>query len=96
MPDGLTVDSQGFIWSARWDGWKVTRYDPDGKVEREIPLPVQRPTSCTFGGAGLDELFITSASVDLSEQDLREQPLAGDLFRLHTDVAGLAEPQFLG
>jgi sugar lactone lactonase YvrE len=96
VPDGLTVDGEGCIWSARWDGWKVTRYDPTGVVEREIPLPVQRPTSCTFGGAGLDQLYITSASVDLSQQDLKEQPLAGDLFVLQADVRGLAEPKFLG
>jgi sugar lactone lactonase YvrE len=65
-------------------------------VEREISLPVQRPTSCTFGGPGLDQLYITSASVDLSQQDLKEQPLAGDLFVLQADVRGLAEPKFLG
>jgi L-arabinonolactonase len=96
VPDGLTIDSEGFIWSARWDGWKVTRYDPDGQVEREISLPVQRPTSCVFGGPALDALYITSASVGLSEEELKKQPLAGDLFRLKTDVKGMAEPKFLG
>jgi sugar lactone lactonase YvrE len=96
VPDGLAVDSEGFIWSARWDGWKVTRYDPEGKVEREIPIPVQRPTSCAFGGPNLDELYITSARIDLSEIDLNEQPLAGDLFRLKTTVRGIPEPMFLG
>jgi L-arabinonolactonase len=96
VPDGLTVDSEDCIWSARWDGWKITRYDPTGVVEREISLPVRRPTSCTFGGPGLDQLYITSASVDLSQQDLKEQPLAGDLFVLQADVRGLAEPKFLG
>jgi len=95
-PDGLTVDSEGFVWSARWGGWKVTRYDPTGKMEREIRLPVQYPTSCTFGGAQLNELYITSASTALSEEQQREQPLAGDLFGLRTDVRGLEEPNYLG
>jgi sugar lactone lactonase YvrE len=96
VPDGLAVDSEGFIWSARWDGWKITRYDLEGKVEREIPVPVGRPTSCAFGGPGLKNLYITSARVGLSETELREQPLAGDLFVLETDVKGMIEPKFLG
>jgi L-arabinonolactonase len=96
VPDGLTVDSEGFIWSARWDGWKIIRYDPDGKTKREVPLPVQRPTSCAFGGPDLDELYITSAQVGLSKTELTEQPLAGDLFGLKTDVKGMPEPKFLG
>jgi sugar lactone lactonase YvrE len=95
-PDGLTVDTQGFIWSAHWDGWKLTRYDPAGKIEREIPVPVQRPTSCTFGGPNLDELYITSARTGLSDAELKDQPLAGDLFRLQTAVKGPPEPKFLG
>lgn len=96
FPDGLTVDSEGFIWSAHWDGWRVTRYDPDGKTERVIALPVQRPTSCTFGGPDLDQLFITSAWTGLSETDRREQPLAGDLFQVQTDTRGQQTNVFLG
>jgi len=95
-PDGLTVDSEGFVWSAQWDGWRVTRYDPDGKIERVIPLPVQRPTSCTFGGSDLDQLYITSASTGLSETDQREQPFAGNLFQLRTNVKGQSESQYSG
>jgi len=56
VPDGLTVDRDGCIWSARWDGWKVVQYDPQGKVMQEVRLPVQRPTSCMFGGPNLDVL----------------------------------------
>ncbi|MEM7346741.1 MAG: SMP-30/gluconolactonase/LRE family protein [Chloroflexota bacterium] len=96
VPDGLTVDDEGFIWSARWDGWKITRYDPDGQVERVISMPVQRPTSCIFGGADLNQLYITSASRGLSAAELKQQPQAGDLFRLQTDVTGWVEPKFLG
>jgi sugar lactone lactonase YvrE len=95
-PDGLTVDSEGFVWSARWDGWKITRYDPAGQVEREIQVPVQRPTSCTFGGPELNELYITSASTGLSEAEKAKQPMAGDILRLKTEIKGLPEPKFLG
>jgi sugar lactone lactonase YvrE len=96
VPDGLAVDSEGCIWSARWDGWKITRYDPSGKVEREIQLPVQKPTSCAFGGAHLDELYITSASTGLSEEQKKKQPFAGDLFRIKTDTKGLENAKFAG
>ncbi len=96
VPDGLTVDSEGFVWSACWGGWKITRYDPAGKVERIIQLPVQYPTSCAFGGATLDELYITSAWTALSEEKRQQQPFAGDLFRLKVGIAGLEEPKFAG
>jgi sugar lactone lactonase YvrE len=96
LPDGLTVDSEGFIWSAHWDGWKITRYDPTGKIERVVRIPVQRPTSCMFGGPNLDELYFTSARTGLSEEDLKAQPHAGSIFRLKTDVKGIPEPVFGG
>jgi sugar lactone lactonase YvrE len=96
VPDGLTVDSDGFVWSARWGGWRIMRYDPKGRVEREIHLPVACPTSCTFGGEGLDELYITSAWTALSEQEREEQPQAGDLFRIRTGVKGQQESLFAG
>ena len=96
VPDGLAVDSEGFIWSASWGGWKITRYDPDGRVAREIQLPVQYPTSCAFGGTSLDELYITSAWTALGEEKRIQQPFAGDLFRLQVDIKGLEEPKFAG
>lgn len=94
--DGATVDSEGFFWCTNIDGGCVTRYDPDGKVERIIPLPVSRPTSCCFGGADLKTLFVTTAKRRLNEEQLRQQPLAGCLLAIETDVAGLQEPKFLG
>lgn len=96
VPDGLTVDCEGFIWSVCWGGWKITRFDPAGKVARVIQLPVQYPTSCAFGGASLDELFITSAWTALSEDKRKRQLFAGDLFRLDVGVKGLEEPMFAG
>ena len=95
-PDGLTVDSQGFVWSSRWDGWRIERYDPQGKLERSIPMPVQRPTSVMFGGPDLDVLYITSARMEISAEDLIRQPLAGDVFSLQPGVKGLPEARFAG
>jgi len=95
-PDGLTIDSEGFVWNAHWGGWKVTRYDPDGKIEREIHLPVQNVTRCAFGGEQLDVLFINTAWYGLSEADRKDQPLAGDLFQVKTNIKGLEEPKFVG
>lgn len=92
-PDGLAIDSEGCIWSARWGGWKVVRYTPDGQVEREIRFPAQQVTSCAFGGPNLDELYITTALVGLNRTD---QPQSGGVFRLKTGVRGLPEPIFGG
>ncbi|MCC6306835.1 MAG: SMP-30/gluconolactonase/LRE family protein [Rhodobacteraceae bacterium] len=94
VPDGLTVDSEGFVWSCRWGGWKIARYDPQGRLEREERLPVECPTSCAFGGDDLDELYITSAHIAAANR--QEQPLAGDIFRLRPGVRGLPEPMFAG
>ncbi|MBN2503121.1 MAG: SMP-30/gluconolactonase/LRE family protein, partial [Anaerolineales bacterium] len=63
VPDGLTIDTEGCMWSAHWGGWKVSRYDPQGKVMEVIEMPVEFPTSCFFGGPDLSTLFITSARV---------------------------------
>lgn len=95
-PDGATVDAEGYLWSARTGGACVARYDPDGRVERILPLPVSRPTSVTFGGPELRTLFVTTASRGLSEAELAGQPLAGAVLACEVDVPGLAEPLFAG
>ncbi|MEP7242954.1 MAG: SMP-30/gluconolactonase/LRE family protein [Gammaproteobacteria bacterium] len=94
LPDGLTVDCEGGVWSAVWDGWRVIRYAPSGAIEREIRMPVQRPTSCAFGGDDLATLFVTSASFELDASALARGPLAGALFSLCPGVAGLPETPF--
>jgi sugar lactone lactonase YvrE len=96
LPDGMTVDAEGFLWVAQWSGGRVVRYDPDGKIERVIPMPVQRPTSVAFGGRDLTTLFITSGTMRMSEAELAAEPLAGNLFALETDVQGMPEPRFAG
>jgi len=95
-PDGSTVDAEGCLWNAQWDGWRVVRYDPEGRVERIVELPVQKPTSCMFGGPGLATLYVTSAIWDLDEQALARQPLAGALLAMDVGVRGLPEPRFAG
>jgi L-arabinonolactonase len=94
VPDGLTVDVQGFVWCAVWDGWRVVRFAPDGKIDREIRMPVQRPSSCTFGGPDLKTLYLTSASVELDWNAIKRGPLAGGLFALECDVGGVYQTPF--
>ncbi|HEX5840011.1 MAG TPA: SMP-30/gluconolactonase/LRE family protein [Anaerolineales bacterium] len=96
MPDGLIVDAEGCIWSGHWAGWKLTRYDPDGRIERQISFPVQHVISFAFGGQDLDELFVTTAWWDLTEEQRKQQPWAGDLLRICTGIKGLVEPAFAG
>ena len=96
LPDGLTVDGEGFVWSAQWGGGNVTRYDPNGAVDRVIRLPAQQITCPAFGGENLDELYIASAWTGLSQEEREKQPLAGALFRIKVGVKGLAEPKFAG
>ncbi|HEY8373318.1 MAG TPA: SMP-30/gluconolactonase/LRE family protein [Pseudonocardiaceae bacterium] len=96
VPDGLCVDADGCVWVALWDGWAVRRYTPDGRLDREVPLPVARPTSCCFGGDGLSDLYVTTARKDLDEAALAEQELAGSLLVLPDAGNGVAVPAFPG
>jgi sugar lactone lactonase YvrE len=95
-PDGATVDADGFVWLAHWDGWQLTRHDPTGRTERVIDLPVQRPTCPAFGGPDLDVLYVTSASSGLSRWSRATQPWAGGILALDPGVRGVAEARFAG
>jgi sugar lactone lactonase YvrE len=95
-PDGATVDADGFVWLAHWDGWRLSRYDPTGRIERIVRLPVQRPTCPAFGGPALDVLYVTSATIGLTPGDLAAQPWAGGLLALDPGVRGVAEARFPG
>jgi sugar lactone lactonase YvrE/DNA-binding IclR family transcriptional regulator len=96
VPDGLAVDAEGCVWSAQWDGWQVVRFDPDGRIEQSIALPVPRPTSCAFGGPDLKTLFVTSARIRLSAQQLSEAPLSGSVLAMQAPAAGLVDHAFSG
>jgi sugar lactone lactonase YvrE len=95
-PDGATVDAEGFVWLAHWDGWQVSRHDPTGRTERVIRLPVQKPTCPAFGGRDLDVLYVTSATIGLSPAALAAQPCAGGILAIDPGVRGIAEVRFPG
>ena len=87
-PDGLCLDEEDYIWSAHWAGSKITRYKPDGSIDKIIELPVPNVTSCCFGGKDFKTLFITSAQKGLSKEELLAFPLSGNTFILETNVKG--------
>jgi sugar lactone lactonase YvrE len=93
-PDGLTVDSEGGLWNARFGAGLVTRFHADGQVDRSVSLPASQPTSCAFGGDRLDQLYVTTARQRLTDVELAAQPLAGRLLVLDTSIRGLPEPRF--
>ncbi|TBR43817.1 SMP-30/gluconolactonase/LRE family protein [Marinomonas agarivorans] len=84
-PDGSTIDAQGNLWNAQWDGSRVVCYNNNGAQAYVVDLPFARPTSCVFGGADMKTLFITSASIGLSQTELKDQPLAGHVVSIHLD-----------
>lgn len=89
FPDGMTVDAEGCLWICFWQGHTLRRFHPDGHLLNEIPLPVTQPTSCTFGGDHLSELYITTARHGLSRSQLADEPHAGALLVLDTHTHGL-------
>jgi sugar lactone lactonase YvrE len=90
-PDGMTIDTEGKLWIAHWGGWQVTRWDPStGEKLDAVKLPVSQVTSICFGGAGFDEMFVTSARRGLTEEQLIREPLAGGTFQIkNTGFKGL-------
>jgi sugar lactone lactonase YvrE len=97
-PDGMTIDAEGMLWVAHWNGWQLSRWDPvAGKKIFTLPMPVANVTSCTFGGDGYRDLYITTARKDLSPDALSQQPLAGCLFVWkNSDFKGLPAIEFKG
>jgi sugar lactone lactonase YvrE len=95
-PDGLCIDSEGFLWVAHWNGWRISRFDPAGRRERQVRMPVPHPTSLCFGGPNLDRLYVTSAATDLDRATLEAAPLSGSLFVLEPGVRGLLPSWFEG
>lgn len=95
-PDGMTTDAAGGLWIAQWGAGKLTRRDAEGKVLQTIHLPCSQVSSCAFGGPALTTLYITTASAGLTAQQLEREPLAGSLFAVEMDIAGVAADVFNG
>lgn len=89
LPDGSCGDADGMVWNARVVGGNcVMRLSPDGTIDRLVELPCSWPTSCAFGGPGLDTLFVTSARFTMDDAHLAAHPIEGGLFALRTGVVG--------
>ena len=96
MPDGMTIDTEGGLWIAFWDGWEVRRYAPDGALDVVVRVPAAQVTSCTFGGPDLDDLYITTAASDFDAELRAAQPGAGGLFRVRPGIGGAPPDRFVG
>ena len=84
------------MWNAEWDGARLCRYAPDGRLVQAVELPVSRPTSCAFGGPDLATLFVTTARHGLTDGQLAAQPRAGMLLAFRPGVRGIGEARFRG
>ena len=94
-PDGMTSDTDGNLWIAIWGGAQVTKWNPNtGKLLEQISVPALHTSSCVFGGKDMNELYVTSARVGMSEADLKKYPLSGGLFKVVTKVEGMRTFEF--
>ncbi len=96
LPDGMTIDAEGMLWVAHWGGFAVRRWSPEtGQLLETIEVPAPQVTSCAFGGENLDQLFITTARVGMSEADLEKYPESGRLFVIKIMVKGVESFRFV-
>jgi sugar lactone lactonase YvrE len=94
-PDGSCIDADGHLWNAQWGGHRVVRYAPNGQIERTLSLPVPRVSCCTFGGKDLATLFITTARLGMSDEELTKYPDSGALYWVELpDVRGVPADPF--
>jgi L-arabinonolactonase len=96
IPDGSAMDTEGCLWNARWDGSAVLRITPDGRIDRVVELPVSKVTDCTFGGADLRTLYVTTAAFGMSDSERKTESMAGDVFAISTLVDGIDKGIFAG
>ena len=94
IPDGATVDQDGYIWNARWGAGAVARISPTGELDRVVRVPATNVTACCFGGGNMDTLYITTARHGLTAAQLAEERFAGGVFAVHTDVPGKEKNAF--
>jgi sugar lactone lactonase YvrE len=91
-PDGMTVDSEGHIWVAHWGGGRISRFTPDGELDRAIALPARQVTNITFAGPDLDRMFVSSAAISLDDPT----PYDGGFFEVDSGVRGLPTNLYAG
>lgn len=95
-PDGAAVDSEGYYWSALFEGGRVVRLSAEGEIVAEYPVPARCPTMCAFGGDDLKTLYVTSARHGRPAEELEAYPQSGNIFAMRVDVPGCPEPLFAG
>ena len=95
IPDGSCVDSEGYIWNAEWNGHRVVRISPNGKLDTIVEVPVLNPTCCSFGGPNLDTLYITTSRLMMDDEMLHREPNSGGLFAVKPGVKGISDKPFL-
>ncbi len=96
LPDGSTIDEEGFLWNAQWGGSRIVRFNPAGEIDKVVEMPVKNITCLCFGGKDLDTLFVTTARMTLTDEDIKVNPQSGGIFLLKTDCKGLQESRFRG
>jgi len=96
LPDGSCVDAEDGVWNAEWEGHRVVRAAPDGRIDCVIDVPVWKPTCCAFGGTNLDTLFITTSRLMSDEIDLTKEPDSGGLFAVKPGFRGVIDTPFNG
>lgn len=96
LADGMCTDAEGYLWVAMWGGYCVRRYAPDGTLTGIVRTDAKQTSSCAFGGDDLRDLYITSATIDLNDDELKEHPHSGGLFRFRSPVVGQALVPFAG
>ena len=96
FPDGISVDSEGFVWSNHVGVGLIVRYDPTGKIERQVQFPAPRATACTFGGANMTTLYVTTSRETMDALQLLAYPLSGSVFAVETGIRGIEPTAFEG
>ena len=95
FPDGMAIDEDDMLWVGMWNGKAVARYNPlTGKLISKIVVPAVNVTSCAFGGKDLDELYITTSSLGMTDEDVAKYPLAGSVFKVKPGVKGVKSSFF--
>jgi len=94
-PDGMTSDTDGNLWIAMWGGAQVTKWNPStGQLLEQIPVPALHTSACVFGGRDMNELYVTSARMGMSDADVKKYSLSGGLFKVITGVMGVPTFEF--